>query len=560
MTSQEMYEIWLQKATSLQEELKNMSEEEREDAFYRELAFGTGGLRGVIGAGTNRMNIYVVAKASEGIARYFEKNVSKENWSVAISRDSRIQSDVFAQVAACVFARHGFKVFYYEDIMPTPCLSYAVRYYKSAMGIMITASHNPAKYNGYKVYGADGCQITTEVARAITQEIQPVDPFDVLNDSFESYQQNGQICFVEERVTTSFLEEVKKQSLQKDDSQLQKDVSIVYSPLNGTGYVPVTRILKESGYTNVTVVPEQALPDGNFPTCPYPNPEIKEALKLGIQLAQETNAELLMASDPDCDRCGVAIRTKNGTYEILTGNEVGLLLFEYICKMREENHTMPTHPILIKTIVTSDLAERIALAYHVETRNVLTGFKFIGEQIGFLENEGQESRYIFGFEESCGYLSGTYVRDKDGVNACYLIAEMVAYYKKQGKTLEEVLAHLYATYGYQKNVLYSYTFEGESGFHQMQEVMRLLREEDTKTMNEVVCEKRLDYTKGIDGLPKSDVLKYYLEDGSTLVVRPSGTEPKLKVYVSLIAKDEAEASVKEEKWKSFIDAKIYNHV
>lgn len=549
------YSRWLEKCLEVQpidkdvvEELKAIDGDESkiEDAFYRDLAFGTGGLRGVIGAGTNRMNIYTVAKASQGLSDYVKKNFSEDKWKIAVSYDSRIKSDLFAQVASGVFAANGIQVSIYKELMPTPCLSYAVRALGCAAGIMVTASHNPSKYNGYKVYGADGCQITTEAAAAILAEIEKLDIFnDVNNESFEQGIAEGNISYISDDVYTAFVEEVKKQSVLYGD-EINKDVSIVYSPLNGTGLKPVLRTLKESGYTNITVVKEQEQPDGNFPTCPYPNPEIKEAMALGMEYAAKCNADLLLATDPDCDRVGIAVKNNNGEYVLLSGNEAGMLLLDYICSQRTKHGKMPGDPVLVKTIVTIDMAERIAAKYGVRTVNVLTGFKFIGEQIGFLEKQGKENSYIFGFEESYGYLSGGYVRDKDAVDGAFLICEMFAYYKTRSVSLLDKLNELYEEFGYCLNTLHSFTFEGSAGFEKMQNIMAKFHE----GVDEIGPKKvlnTLDYSKGLDGLPKSDVLKYLLDDNCSVAVRPSGTEPKLKTYISISAKDKESAEVIEEK-------------
>ena len=511
-----------------------MTREQTEDAFYRDLAFGTGGLRGVIGAGTNRMNIYTVAKATQGLADYLNKQ--REQPSVCIGYDSRIKSDVFARVAAGVFAANGVKVSIWPRLMPVPAVSFAVRHLGADAGVMITASHNPSKYNGYKVYGADGCQITTQAAAQVLAEIEKLDIFrDVHTGSFEEYLEKGGISYIPEETYTAFVENVKAQSVLFGE-EVNKDTAIVYSPLNGAGRWPVLRTLSEMGYTNVTVVAEQAEPDGNFPTCPYPNPEIREAMELGLRYARENNADLLLATDPDCDRVGIAVKNEEGAYVLLSGNETGILLLDYICSQRVKHGKMPEKPVMVKTIVTMDLAERIAAHYGLETRNVLTGFKFIGEQIGLLENQGQKERYVFGFEESYGYLTGTYVRDKDGVGGAYMICEMFSYYATRGIRLTDKLQELYKEYGYCRNTLHSFQFEGSAGFAKMQRIMALFRQ-GIQSFGGLRVEKVLDYSLGLDGLPKSDVLKFLLEGGCSLVVRPSGTEPKLKLYLSVTAED-----------------------
>lgn len=539
------YERWLKLAAAdadVSEELRRMDETQMEDAFYRDLSFGTGGLRGVIGAGTNRMNIYTVAKASQGLSDYLKKNFSTP--SVVIGYDSRIKSELFAKMAAGVFAANGVTVNIWPALMPVPTVSFAVRYLGASAGVMITASHNPSKYNGYKVYGADGCQITTEAAGEILAEIQKLDIFsDVRTGDFDAAVAAGEIRYIPEEVYTAFVEAVKKQSVLFGE-EVNKNVAIVYSPLNGSGLKPVTRTLKEMGYTNITVVKEQEQPDGHFPTCPYPNPEIKEAMALGMEYARKCNADLLLATDPDCDRVGIAVKNRSGEYELLTGNQVGLLLLDYICQQRVKHGKMPADPVMVKTIVTMDMGELIAKHYGVRTVNVLTGFKFIGEQIGKLEKQGKADSYIFGFEESYGYLTGTYVRDKDGVNGAYMICEMFSYYASRGITLMDKLEELYKTYGYCLNTLHSYTFEGSAGFAKMQAIMQEFRSGIGSFGGKRVV-KLLDYAPGIDGLPRSDVLKFLLEDNCSVVVRPSGTEPKLKLYISVSAKDRETAEMEE---------------
>lgn len=546
------YSRWLKLATEdndIISELQAIADnnDQINDAFYRELEFGTGGLRGVIGAGTNRMNIYTVAKASQGLANYVKRQGTADGWKIAVSYDSRIKSDLFARVASEVFAANGIQVYLYDELMPTPCLSFAVRRLGCDAGIMVTASHNPSKYNGYKVYGPDGCQITTKAADEILQEIESVDVFEgVRRIGFDDALADGRIQYISEPVIKDFIEAVKSQSMLTERDKIDKDVAIVYSPLNGTGLKPVLRTLRESGYTNITVVKEQEEPDGNFPTCPYPNPEIKEAMALGIEYAKKYNADLLLATDPDCDRVGIAVKNAEGEHVLLSGNETGLLLLDYICSKRLANGTMPRDPLMIKTVVTIDMAERIAENYGVSTVNVLTGFKFIGEQIGMLEACGREDRYIFGFEESYGYLSGSYVRDKDAVDGAFLICEMFAYYKAQGISLWERLQGLYDKYGYCLNTLHSYTFEGAAGFRKMQGIMEALRGNVTEFGRKKVV-KCLDYAEGLDGLPKSNVMKFMLEGNCSVVIRPSGTEPKMKAYVSVSAADRKMAEMEESK-------------
>ena len=535
MNSKEKYELWLSrvKDEELLDQLKKMDDKEIEDSFYKDLSFGTGGLRGTIGAGSNRMNIYTVRKASQGLANYLNK--THEHPSVVIGFDSRIKSDVFSKCAAKVFSDNGIKVYLWDRLLPVPTVSFGVRYLKASAGVMITASHNPSKYNGYKVYGEDGCQITTKAAEEILTEIEKVDIFDgvVIKDS-------NNISMVPEECFDKFLSNVKSQSVLFNE-EINKDVKIVYSPLNGTGREPVLRVLKESGFTNITVVKQQEYPDGNFPTCPYPNPEIKEAMALGMEYAKKEKADLLIATDPDCDRVGIAVRNKDNDYVLLSGNETGILLLDYICAQRINHHKMPKEPVVVKTIVSTDLADSICRHYDVSVRNVLTGFKFIGEQIGLLEKDNSADSYIFGFEESYGYLTGSYVRDKDGVDGAFMICEMFAYYKTQGVSLLDKLDELYRTYGYQINSLESYEFDGSSGFKKMQDIMANFRNNPLEDINGIKVDRCLDYLQGLDGLPKSDVLKFYLEDKSSVVIRPSGTEPKLKTYVSTLKKTKDES-------------------
>lgn len=535
------YERWLTNAIAdddIVTELKTLNDEEIEDAFYCNLSFGTGGLRGVIGAGTNRVNVYTVAKASQGLANYLKNNFKKP--SISIGYDSRIKSDMFAKVAASVFAANEIEVNIWPTLMPVPTVSFATRYLHTSAGVMITASHNSSKYNGYKVYGADGCQITIEAAEAITNEIEKLDIFaDIKNSNFEIGITNGSIKYITDEVYTAYVEQIKNQSVLFGE-KVNKDFTIVYSPLNGTGLKPVTRALNEMGYTNIIVVKEQEQPNGHFPTCPYPNPEIKEAMELGIEYAKKYNADLLLATDPDCDRVGIAVKNSLGEYELLTGNQTGILLLDYICKQRIKHSRMPVDPVMVKTIVTMDMAEQIASSYGLQSINVLTGFKYIGEQIAKLELQNKTDSYIFGFEESYGYLTGTYVRDKDGVDAAYMICEMFSYYATNRISLLDKLDELYNIYGYFINTLHSYEFNGSAGFAKMKNIMQLFRG-DIKDFGGKKVVQLLDYSIGLNGLPKSDVLKFILEDNCSLVVRPSGTEPKLKIYISVSANDKNSA-------------------
>ncbi len=558
MAEQELYQAWLDHAVDdadLQVELKEIAGDEDaiRDRFYRDLEFGTGGLRGVLGAGTNRMNIYTVRRATQGLANYV--NASFQNPSVAISFDSRIKSDVFAKAAAEVLAANGIHVYIYKELMPTPMLSYAVRAQKCSAGIMVTASHNPAKYNGYKAYGSDGCQMTIEAADAVLAEINALDIFeDVKHTAFETALADGRISYTPQSVIDAYYDEVLKQSL-NPTLCANSGLKIVYTPLNGTGNKPVRHILSKIGIQDVTVVPEQEQPDGNFTTCPYPNPEIREALSCGLKLCKEVKPDLLLATDPDADRVGIAVPDSDD-YALFTGNEVGAMLLDYICQQRTEKGTMPENPIAVKTIVTTDIVDAIAKEYGVTVIEVLTGFKFIGEQIGLLEAKGEENRYIFGFEESYGYLAGTYVRDKDAVVASMLICEMAAYYRTKGISMIEARKQMYEKYGVYVHSQHSFTFEGESGMHQMQSIMTSLRESHPTEIGGRNVIQFDDYqtqvskniltgeTKTIT-LPKSNVLAFTLEEGAKVIIRPSGTEPKIKAYYTVKADNHATAKEQE---------------
>lgn len=549
-----LYQLWLKNAVDdidLKKELLSMDEKEKEDAFYRDLEFGTGGLRGVIGAGTNRMNIYTVSKATQGFANYILKHFKEGKRSVAISRDSRIKGELFLNTAASIFAANGIKVYIYPYISPVPTLSFATRYLKCSAGVMITASHNPSKYNGYKVYGKDGCQLANDDADEVLSYIESLDIFkDIKKMPFDLGFKKGLINYIEPEVLTAFIQEVKNQSL-LGKSRIDKDVSIVYSPLNGTGLVPVKRCLNEMGFTNITIVKEQEFPNGYFPTCSYPNPEIKEAMALGMEYAKKCDADLLVATDPDCDRVGIAVKNSEGEFVLFSGNETGCLLLDYICSRRRALKIMPEDPIMVKTIVSTPLAKRIADSYKVKTIDVLTGFKYIGEQIRLLEKRKKQNSYIFGFEESYGYLSGIYVRDKDAVNATELIVEMFAYYKSKGISLIDKLNELYQKFGYTLNTLYSFEFEGKEGFSKMQSIMKTLRE-DISSFGDMEIKEKIDYMKKVNNLPKADVLKFVLSDDEYFIARPSGTEPKLKAYISVSAKNKEEAKMKEEKIHSLL--------
>ena len=536
------YERWLQQPLDdqdLTEELQSIQgqEDEINDRFYRELEFGTAGLRGVIGAGTNRMNVYTVRKATQGLSNYLLKHAEGKPQSVAIAYDSRIKGVLFSQESAAVLAANGIKAYIYPQLMPTPALSYAVRHLKCDAGICVTASHNPAKYNGYKAYGSDGCQITADMADGITQEIGALDIFaDVKKMDFEEGRKQGLIEYIGDETMGAFLDDVYKESLTGDASNLK----LVYTPLNGAGRVCVLRILERIGIKDVTVVPEQEYPDGNFPTCPYPNPEFREALQKGLELCEKVQPDLLLATDPDSDRVGIAVN-QGGEFKLMTGNEVGILLLDFIARVKQEQGKLPAHPVAVTTIVSTDMVDPIAQHYGVEMRRCLTGFKYIGDIIAELEQkEGNANSYLLGFEESYGYLSGGYVRDKDAVDGSMLICEMASYYKRQGKTLVDVMNELYETYGYYQNATLNFGFEGEDGMKTMQKIMDTLRQEPPTEIAGAKVVGRSDYQlsqsygdkEGVIDLPKSNVLEYRLENGCKLIVRPSGTEPKIKIYLS----------------------------
>lgn len=507
-----------------------------EDRFYRDLEFGTGGLRGVLGAGSNRMNCYTVAKATRGLAAYLKADFKTP--SCAIAYDSRHQSDVFARVTAAELAAAGVRVYLFPTLMPTPMLSFAVRYLQCSGGVVITASHNPAKYNGYKVYGADGCQITLDVAEKVQKRIKAEPDFAENTADFDTNAAAGNIRMIGEDTMQAYYAAVLAQSLEKPAVPLH----LVYTPLHGAGNVPVRHILDVLGNITVDVVPQQELPDGDFTTCPYPNPEIEEAMCLAVALCQKTGADFALATDPDCDRVGVAALDKNGKAILISGNEMGVMLFDFICKSRKKNGTMPQNPVAVKSIVSSEMAVQVAEKYGVTMRNMLTGFKFIGEQIGVLEAAGQAERFIFGFEESYGYLSGAYVRDKDAVNATMLICEMAAHYKAQGKNLLDVLDALYQEYGYYKNKLLTFAFEGSAGMKAMQTLLDALRTAPPKQFAGRAVSSMTDYQKDDTGLPKSNVLCFTLAQGCQLLMRPSGTEPKLKIYVTAKGETQADAT------------------
>ena len=532
---------------ALTRELKEIAgqEDQIKERFAVALKFGTAGLRGILGAGSNRMNIYVVRQATQGLANWVKTQGGSQ--LVAISYDSRINSDVFAKEAACVLAANGIKVRIYDALMPVPALSFATRYYHANAGIMITASHNPAKYNGYKAYGPDGCQMTDDAAAVVYAQIQKTD---ILTGAawmpFEEGKAKGLIAYVDEDCKEALYDAIKSRSV-RPGLCATAGLKLVYSPLNGSGLVPVTRVLHDIGITDITIVPEQEYPDGNFPTCPYPNPEIFEALRLGLELAEKSGADLMLATDPDADRVGIAIRCPDGTYELVSGNEVGVLLLDYICQGRIEKGTMPKNPVAVKSLVSTPLADKVAAHYGVEMRNVLTGFKWIGDQIARLEAAGEVDRFILGFEESYGYLAGSYVRDKDAIVGSMLICEMAAYYRSVGSSIKQRLEEIYAQYGRYLNKVDSFEFPGLSGMDKMAGIMSGLRSNPPTEIGGYKVEKVTDYQNTAEtGLPAANVLVYALDGGATVIVRPSGTEPKIKTYFTTLGKTLAEAEAQKE--------------
>lgn len=553
----EEYQRWL--AADLQDadlspELRKIqgNDEEIKDRFAVSLQFGTAGLRGVLGAGTNRMNIYVVAQATQGLANWVKTQGGTQ--TVAISFDTRLKSDVFSKTAAGVLAANGIKVRIYDAAMPVPALSFATRYYNCNAGIMVTASHNPAKYNGYKAYGPDGCQMPDQAADVVYNEIQKID---VLNGaqqiSFAQGVEDGLIRFVGDDCKKAFYEAIESCQV-RPGLAATSGLKLVYSPLNGSGLVPVTQVLKDIGITDITIVPEQEYPNGYFTTCSYPNPEIYAALESGLKLAKECDADLMLATDPDADRVGIAMKCPDGTYELVTGNEMGALLLDYICAGRIEKGTMPKDPVAVMSLVSTPLAKAIAKHYNVELRSVLTGFKWIGDQILNLEKNHQEERFIFGFEESYGYLAGSYVRDKDAVVASMLICEMAAYYRANGSSIKQRLEEIYSQYGRYFNKTDSFEFPGLSGMDKMAGIMAQLRKEPLTAIGAHKITKAVDFKKSEEtGLPPANVLLYELENGATVIIRPSGTEPKIKAYFTTLGKDLAEAQAQKDELAAAVE-------
>ncbi len=547
-----LYDLWCLKATdpAIAQELESVKGDEAaiEDRFYKDLDFGTAGLRGVIGAGTNRMNLYTVGRATQGFADYI--NGAYKNPSVAIAYDSRINSDLFSRTAACVFAANGIKVWLYPELAPTPMLSFAVRYYGCVGGVVVTASHNPAEYNGYKAYGDDGCQLGGEQCNMITANIEKTDIFEGVKAlDFDTAVSEGKICFIGDDCYEAYYQKVLEQSV---DSDLvgNSGLKVIYTPLHGTGNKPVREILRRIGVSDITIVKEQELPDGNFPTAPYPNPEIRQPFECALTLARQIKPDLLLATDPDADRVGIAV-PEGDDYRLITGNEVGAMLLDYILMRRKEKGTLPQNPVAVKSIVSTSICDKIAAKYGCEMRDVLTGFKYIGEQIALLEKDNQPQRYVFGFEESYGYLAGTYVRDKDAVVASMLICEMAAYYRTVGKSLIDVINAIYDEYGRYLHRTTSFTFKGSSGMEQMASIMNTLHTEKFEQIGDYKVLAVVDYLSSVRTdmaggtepitLPKADVIAFVLEGNNCIMVRPSGTEPKIKVYVTSVAENTEEA-------------------
>jgi len=547
---QEEYKRWLEAElldVDLKTELQSIAGDDDaiKERFAVALKFGTAGLRGTLGAGTNRMNIWVVRQATQGVADWVLTQGGTQ--TVAISYDSRLKGWNFARDAAGVLAANGINVRIYDELMPVPALSFATRYYNCNAGIMITAPHNPAKYNGFKAYGPDGCQMTDDAAAVVYDSIQKTD---VLTGakymSFAEGVEKGLIKFVGDDCKDALYEAIEARQVRPGLCKTA-GLKLVYSPLNGTGLVPVTRVLKDMGITDITIVPEQEYPNGYFTTCPYPNPEIFEALEKGLELAKEVGADLMLATDPDADRVGIAMKCPDGSYELVSGNEMGVLLLDYICAGRIEKGTMPEKPVAVKSIVSTPLADAVAKHYGVELRHTLTGFKWIGDQIARLEADGEVDRFIFGFEESYGYLAGPYVRDKDAIIGSMLICEMAAYYRSIGSSIKQRLEEIYAEYGRYLNVVDSYEFPGLSGMDKMNGIMSELRNNPPKEIAGKAVSSVTDYNKPEEtGLPKANVLIYGLEDGASVVVRPSGTEPKIKTYFTTLGKDLAEAKAEKD--------------
>lgn len=566
MNYKNKYNEWIESSYFDEEtklELRNISDDEVEikERFYKNLEFGTGGLRGIIGAGTNRINIYTVRKATRGICRYIDKKFGEEGKKrgVVIAHDSRRMSREFCEEAAATLAAHGVKAFVFDSLRATPILSFATRYLNCQMGIVITASHNPKEYNGYKVYSSYGGQICVDEANEIINEINSIEDLSSINrDEFESYVESGRITILSDDVDNAFNEEVMKQLRDEDMVKENGDkLRIIYTPIHGTGNIPVRRALKDSGFTDVTVVKEQELPDSEFSTVEYPNPEEREVFNIAIEMAKESNADLIIGTDPDCDRVGIVVRDNNGEYIVLNGNQTGAIIVNYLFTKMKEEENIPENATIVKTIVTSELGAEIAKYYGAEAIDTLTGFKFIGEKIHEYEDFGSITKnFVVGYEESYGYLIGTHSRDKDAVVSSLIISEAALYYKLKGMSLYDVLLEIYEKFGYYKETLKSITLKGIDGIEKIAEIMKSFREDDIASIAGIKVEKLLDYKKGVDGLPKSDVLKFILEDKSWIAIRPSGTEPKIKFYFGVCGNSEEDSANKVKSLMEYIEDKV----
>lgn len=546
------YNTWIESSyfdKETKEELLSIKEDDKEiqERFYKNLEFGTGGLRGIIGAGTNRINIYTVRRATLGVLNYIIKTMGEEgkNKGVVIAHDSRHMSSEFSKEVAKTLAAYGVKAYIFDELRPTPELSFAVRYLGCAMGIVITASHNPKEYNGYKVYGPDGGQVCIDMANDIIKEVNKIDDYSTIKTiDFEEARKDNMITILDEEVDRAFIDAVKKQILRQDIiNEYGKDLKIIFTPIHGTGNKSIRRVLKKAGFENVSVVKEQENPDHNFSTVSYPNPEEKSVFNIAIEMAKKDGADLILGTDPDCDRVGVVVKDNKGEYTVLNGNQVGSLLVRYVLESLIEKNNMPSNPVIVKTVVTSELGAKIANSYNVDCLNTLTGFKFIGEKINEFEIS-KEKNFIMGYEESYGYLIGTHARDKDGVVSALTICEMAAYYRAKGMNLYEALKDTYEKFGYYKEDLKSITLQGIEGIEKIKEIMHHFRNSGLTTLGDINIDKILDYKEGIEDLPKSDVLKFLLEDGSWIAVRPSGTEPKIKFYFGTNAENEEKVDTK----------------
>ena len=568
------YKEWINSKT-ISEEIKSeltslKDEKEIEDRFYKDLDFGTAGLRGIIGAGTNRMNTYTVSKATQGYAMYLNNNF--ENPSVAIAYDSRNMSEDFAKATALTFAANKVKVYLFESLRPTPMLSFTVRELNCSGGVVITASHNPKQYNGYKVYGQDGGQITDEGVHEILSYINNIDIFeDVKTISEEEAMEKGLLQYIGEDIDKVYIEKVKSLILRKElVNEKAKDLNIIYTPIHGSGLMPIKRVLTELGFEKLSIVKEQENPDGDFPTTPYPNPEAKQVFELALEMAKDINPDIIFGTDPDADRIGVIVKDNSGEYKVLTGNETGMLLAHYMLKSLKDRNELPENAAVIKTIVTTEAVKNIVESFNAKLIDTLTGFKYIGEKIKEFE-ETNSNTFIFGLEESYGYLAGTFVRDKDAVVAATLITEMTLYYKEKGLTLYEALINLYEEYGYTKETLVSIELQGKEGQDKITKCIDTLRNDKVTEINGIKVVKAFDYKlseevsyenndmiKSEINLPKSNVLKYILEDDSWFVVRPSGTEPKMKVYLSIVGESLKSSEEKINAFKEDVMDKISN--